>query len=294
MSEVNLLQKWELLQAIIQDPELPATSKLVAARLLDHHNNKTGQCNPSYTTLARGTGLGRRSVIDAVGPLEKRDWMAMQRTDGGTLGRGYDTNNFLMNFGRVSPGAKSALPPGAGNDTGPVQNLHPTGALFDTPPGAAFAPKHKKEEHAKEPGKRTRESTNTKTAADPAWEAAFERWYDTYPRHAAKERARRIYARILKTGAATIDELQAGAERYACQRAGQDPKYTPYPSTWLNDGCWKDESEPVVIQAAAPTAGAHSAVAGVFKGIDRGRTLDDEITDAAEQPIAAGRRRYLG
>jgi hypothetical protein len=29
--------------------------------------------------------------------------------------------------------------------------------------------------------------------------------------------------------------------RYAAERAGQPPKYTKHPATWLKGGCWADE-----------------------------------------------------
>ena len=33
----------------------------------------------------------------------------------------------------------------------------------------------------------------------------------------------------------------AGAQRYAGERAGEDPKFTKHPATWLRGGCWEDE-----------------------------------------------------
>jgi len=44
-------------------------------------------------------------------------------------------------------------------------------------------------------------------------------------------------------GASAADIL-AGAQRYATDRASQDPKYTRYPTTWLNQECWTDEPAP--------------------------------------------------
>jgi hypothetical protein len=37
------------------------------------------------------------------------------------------------------------------------------------------------------------------------------------------------------------EAMLAGAKRYAGKRAGQDPKYTKHPATWLNAGCYADE-----------------------------------------------------
>ena len=38
------------------------------------------------------------------------------------------------------------------------------------------------------------------------------------------------------------EALIAGARRYAIERAEEDPRYTEYPATWLNGGCWTDEA----------------------------------------------------
>ena len=41
-----------------------------------------------------------------------------------------------------------------------------------------------------------------------------------------------------------------GATAYARERADQDPKYTKYPATWLNKGCYDDEPSPQMPQQA--------------------------------------------
>ncbi len=73
MAAVTLLQKWQLLQAILADADLPATAKVVAARMLDYLHTQTGRCCPSYQSLADGTGLKRRAIIYAVQALRRAD-----------------------------------------------------------------------------------------------------------------------------------------------------------------------------------------------------------------------------
>jgi hypothetical protein len=68
---------------------------------------------------------------------------------------------------------------------------------------------------------------------------AFGRFWAAYPKHVGKLAAEKAFAKALKL--ADAEALIAGAKRYAAERAGQDPKFTKNPATWLRDGCWTDE-----------------------------------------------------
>jgi hypothetical protein len=70
--------------------------------------------------------------------------------------------------------------------------------------------------------------------------AAFAEFWRAYPRRVARDAAARAFERAIERGADPA-ALIAGAQRYAAERAGQDPKYTKHPATWLNAGCWADE-----------------------------------------------------
>jgi hypothetical protein len=72
---------------------------------------------------------------------------------------------------------------------------------------------------------------------------AFDEFWAQYPRKRSKQAAERAFKRAVKHGTAP-QEIIAGAMRYAQERDGQEPKYTKYPATWLNDGCWEDEPSP--------------------------------------------------
>src|SRR5262245_44463371 len=65
----GLLAKWRLVQAILLDP-VSAFAKVVAARLLDHRNSKTGRCNPKLMTLARDLRHSTRAITRAIHELE--------------------------------------------------------------------------------------------------------------------------------------------------------------------------------------------------------------------------------
>jgi len=89
-----------------------------------------------------------------------------------------------------------------------------------------------------EPDESEREDDARDVEPDPDIDALFDRWYPAFPRKAGKGQARRAFTAAL--GKATIEVLVAGAERYAAERANEDPKYTKHPATWLNGECWLD------------------------------------------------------
>lgn len=72
-------------------------------------------------------------------------------------------------------------------------------------------------------------------------DADFDEFWKLYPRKTAKAAAVKAWRRARK--AATVEEILTGVERYAKERAGQDPKYTAHPATWLNDARWDDDPE---------------------------------------------------
>jgi hypothetical protein len=73
---------------------------------------------------------------------------------------------------------------------------------------------------------------------------AFERFWSTYPNPVGMDAAAALYRKIVTTGRATIAEMQAGAEAYAakCRHENRAEKYIKNPTTWMEEGCWKDRS----------------------------------------------------
>jgi hypothetical protein len=70
-------------------------------------------------------------------------------------------------------------------------------------------------------------------------EETFKRFYAAYPRKTAPDRARKAWAAAIKKADPSVIIVAAAA--YAKTRIGEDPKFTPLPATWLNDGRWKDQ-----------------------------------------------------
>jgi hypothetical protein len=90
--------------------------------------------------------------------------------------------------------------------------------------------------------KQIKESKNPspKRVTDREISLAFDEWWKAYPRKVEKKGARAKYTSIVKRGEATPAKLLAGANAYAA--AGRETRFTKHPTTWLNNGCWADES----------------------------------------------------
>lgn len=67
----------------------------------------------------------------------------------------------------------------------------------------------------------------------------FEVWYRVYPRRVDRGHAAKEYQRARKKADPAV--LLAGAQRYAAECQGKDPRYVKHPGTWLSGECWLDQ-----------------------------------------------------
>lgn len=85
----------------------------------------------------------------------------------------------------------------------------------------------------------------------------FERFWAVYPRHVGKRAAQRALQKALTS--TDIETLLAGAIRLR-----DDPnrieRFTPHPTTWLNQGRWDDDPLPSVVERRSKQASGLSAV----------------------------------
>ncbi|CAM3051168.1 hypothetical protein JHFBIEKO_4420 [Methylobacterium mesophilicum] len=72
-------QKLEWLDVLFEDEALSQAAKNVAWRLVRHHNDLSGQCNPMQATLAKGIGRSTRIVSDAVRELKDAGWIEVNK-----------------------------------------------------------------------------------------------------------------------------------------------------------------------------------------------------------------------
>lgn len=81
------------------------------------------------------------------------------------------------------------------------------------------------------------------SALDDDWPEDFgDQFWQAYPRKTEKLAAMKKLASVRKSGVVTFADLMAGVRRYAA--ANLEPQFTKHPTTWLNAGCWADETQP--------------------------------------------------
>jgi hypothetical protein len=85
-------------------------------------------------------------------------------------------------------------------------------------------------------------SAKRSTAARNTDDPLFGEFYNCYPRKKEPVAARKAWDKAVK--AADPRVIIEAARRYAAEREGQDPQYTPYPARWLNAGGFRSESDP--------------------------------------------------
>lgn len=112
----------------------------VALALLRRQNRKTGQCNPSYETIARDCGFDHRDrARRAIKRLRKNGLIEYRETYGGDR---QNTNQFTLTRCTGAPGAVAhpvqtpPLYPVHQCTTEPVGNTEHTGAPLEAAPGA--------------------------------------------------------------------------------------------------------------------------------------------------------------
>jgi hypothetical protein len=118
--------------AIRQRPKTP-TEKLVLISLADHHNRSTGQCDPSYSTLADDALCSRRQAMRCVQSLEEQGFISVRKRS--TFSCFYTLHFDIQAGDRVSPvvrGTGDSLSPAASDslspaDTSLVTSETPTG-----------------------------------------------------------------------------------------------------------------------------------------------------------------------
>ncbi|MCG6493395.1 hypothetical protein [Kitasatospora sp. A2-31] len=71
---------------------------------------------------------------------------------------------------------------------------------------------------------------------------AFGAFWLVYPKKKAREEAKRAWCQAIERGA-NPQCIVSAATTYARERVNEDPKYTKYPATWLNKGCYDDEPD---------------------------------------------------
>jgi hypothetical protein len=145
----TVAERMDLLHAINADPELSGSAIAVSLALMSFVNSKTGECFPTFESIAERCRVSKRTVATAVQDLERRGWVVIERDYGGDR----EANRYHFAFDRIRKGglARSAgldAPVSGklhGENFAPCSEVH--GAIFSSsmvqnPPihGENFAP----------------------------------------------------------------------------------------------------------------------------------------------------------
>lgn len=256
---------------LLADRMLPASASKVGVCIAQHVNRRSGEAWPSIPTIVDETALCRRSVINMLSKLEARGYISVGRATG------------MSNRYRL---AQLVHPDALVQKKAPVQKTHATsapgctGPVQKTTPTSASGCTRTSDKPLNEPQREESHSPSLTLGNPDDHDVtnSFSEFWKQYPLKKGKEHARKAYERIIKDGKATAAELLAGALRYAAERdaeisAGRsEARFTKFPKTWLNGGCWTDEPTlPPSRQRQGTAVGAESASAGIWRNIERKR-----------------------
>jgi hypothetical protein len=88
--------------------------------------------------------------------------------------------------------------------------------------------------------KEIKERKNISPSGEPE---GFAPWYAIYPKHVDRIDAAKAFARLMKTGAITLEALMAATARYAAKVASTEGRFIKAPSVWINKGSYLDEPD---------------------------------------------------
>lgn len=215
--------------SLIRDRDLTPAQKLVWIAIRDREG-KNGAAWPSLNTIASDTGLGRRTVIEAIrgkrvnrnndvshAGLIELGWLKAEETE---------TSNRYECWVIVG-GAKSAL----------VRKAHQGGAKSAPDASAKSAPEPIQLEPTKEP------------THSPVLNR-FDDFWKSYPKKASKKTALKAWKR-LKLSDRDVDKILTSLEAHKSsdQWVKDAGRFIPHPATWLNQERWDDE---LTVSSAGP------------------------------------------
>lgn len=228
--------------AFARSSTIPARAKTVYLYIRSH---RTGW-SLSTDRIADALGMSPTTVKAAIRDLEQAGWVTRTQVhgDGGTFGNCEYTVH--------------SMPVDRGTDSVPRTVVQKTaGGLTDdgkSDPHKKTIPSKKTKGEEDQPPVVPQRGTGSvgevafieESEAKSSYPAAFERWWDDYPKKTGKRDAYRKWTAAKKGIGA--DELHTRLlDRLPGLIATQqrDPRYVPNPATWLNQGRYDDPVEEV-------------------------------------------------
>jgi hypothetical protein len=232
--------------------------------IADDANEQSRRSWAALDDLARWTGAKDTSVVrNALKRLAASGWEFRIPIGKGKDGRAlYAVPGIRMTF-QVPPFEGVAVAPpsglegeqglplgGAGATPSPFQGgagAHSEGA--GAPSEGAGAPPYSSypsdpstdKDSSPDPVEQPKPKRTPAPKADHHLEA-FGAFWLVYPKKRAREEAKKAWRQAIERGA-DPQHIVTAATGYARERAGEDAKFTKYPATWLNKGCYDDEPD---------------------------------------------------
>lgn len=232
-------------------PGIKGLQRAVALEIADDANDKTRESLVPLEVLARWTAAGSTDVVrNALKRLAEAGWEFRVPIGKGRDGRLlYAVPGLRMTFMvppfTVEGGAPAPPSEGEGGATAPSEGAPAT--PMDTE-GGATAPS----EGATAPCEGAPAPPFPSLPSPPHVDKdssgaehhleAFGAFWLSYPKKKAREEAKKAWVAAIKRGV-DPEHIVTAAQGYARERAQKDPKFTKYPATWLNKGCYDDEPE---------------------------------------------------
>lgn len=258
-----LLFRWR--EAVLNS-DLPPTTRHVLLTLGCHMAKDGGDCFPSTRTLARETGRSRRTVEKHLRQVAG-EWI--ERREVGQ-GRGWRRTEYRPLLPDAAGRGEVSSPP---NSEGGEVSSPPEGGRGETDDagvGKSLPTRGSKRGSTTHMGGEG--EVGGEAASPPTWPApsdlpsedgtghleypeAFERIWDSYPRHRGKKAAYRKVRSLVQDGA-NPEQLREAAEKYRrrMEREGRDVQHMKLARTFFGpDDWWREELE----RAADDGTGEH-------------------------------------
>lgn len=224
--------------AAIRGVEVPGSSALLLLFVLAEYAGDDGCCFPSQATLSDRSRLSVRAVRDNLGLLEEAGLIEQERRN---RKDGTRTSNRIRLLYYIPEQAAESAACGEAhrqNDVSSNRQSAPRQPAAGADP-TTFEPVS---EPITSPRKRE-------------LDAAFEAWWEIYPRKAEKRAARQLFEVAVRRHGASFEDLASAAQAYAIEVHGRDPVMVKQPTTWLQRRAWLPEDTTPAASSAAPSLG---------------------------------------
>ena len=208
---------------------LKPAAKIVLYWLADHHNGETGACYPSLNRLSDVCEMSKASIARHLSDLEEAGFITRNERSRGNGSQ--TTTSYVFHINRLSQ-----------NETGAVSNCDRGLSQNETPRTLEDITLESNHTPLIPQGggdglfSETEEPQKTEPADD-----LFDQWWNLFPKRSGtnpKKSARASFKRAVKV--IGFEVLCDATRRFAESRQGEDPKFTPMASTWLNQERWEE------------------------------------------------------